>query len=70
MSRVQATVVIMGPDGAMSLVRDDGQTLHAGAEAVRAGGWRAARPGQRVQLDIDDADGTVRAVLLPTGERT
>ncbi|MBA8926027.1 hypothetical protein BC739_003226 [Kutzneria viridogrisea] len=59
----QATVHTAHPDGSLTLLRDDGVLLDASAEAVRAGGWRAPRAGQRVALHR--AAGLVTRVDLP-----
>ncbi|MFB9908013.1 hypothetical protein [Allokutzneria oryzae] len=60
----QATVHSVLPDGAVTVLDDDGLLHTADAEAVRAGGWRAPRAGQRVALRRQDA--RITAVLPPT----
>ena len=60
----QATVSAYHPDGSATVLRDDGLLVAVGAAAVRAGGWRALRPGQRLTLQRS-ADGHVSAVLRP-----
>ncbi|MFD7655741.1 hypothetical protein ACFV4N_17350 [Actinosynnema sp. NPDC059797] len=60
----QATVSAHHPDGAATVLRDDGVLVDVPAAAVAAGGWRSLRPGQRVTLDRDEAGG-VRALLRP-----
>ncbi|WP_367136228.1 hypothetical protein [Saccharothrix sp. HUAS TT1] len=60
----QATVSAHHPDGAATVLRDDGVLVDVPAEAVAAGGWRSLRPGQRVTVVRDDA-GDVRGLLRP-----
>ena len=60
----QATVHTAHPDGSATLLRDDGVLLPADADAVRAGGWRMLRPGQRVTVRRDP-DGRITGVLRP-----
>ena len=51
------------PDGSVTLLRDDGVLVDACAQAVRAGGWRAPRPGQRVTLVREN--GSITEVRAP-----
>ncbi|WP_344882421.1 hypothetical protein [Allokutzneria multivorans] len=60
----QATVHSVLPDGSVTVVGDDGLLHTAPVEAVRAGGWRAPRPGQRVALRREES--TITAMLPPT----
>ncbi|WP_143261801.1 hypothetical protein [Allokutzneria sp. NRRL B-24872] len=60
----QATVHSVLADGSVAVVDDDGLLHTASAEAVRAGGWRAPRPGQRVALRREES--TIIAMLPPT----
>ncbi len=46
----QATVHTMHADGSAIVLKDDGLLVDVPAAAVKAGGWRAPRPGQRVTL--------------------
>jgi hypothetical protein len=59
----QATVHTVHPDGSVTLLRDDGLLVDASTRAVRAGGWRAPRPGQRVTLLR--RDGVIAEVRAP-----
>lgn len=60
---MQATVRAYDGAGA-DLVLDDGRPLHADAAALR--GLLLLRPGQRVQVDLDEDD-RVSRVALPAG---
>jgi cold shock CspA family protein len=60
----QATVSAFHADGSATVLRDDGLLVDADAAAVRAGGWRTLRPGQRVTVRRGD-DGRVQVVLRP-----
>ncbi|MCP3798070.1 hypothetical protein NLX83_02250 [Allokutzneria sp. A3M-2-11 16] len=59
----QATVHSVLPDGSVTVLDDNGLLHDATAEAVRAGGWRAPRAGQRVALRHEN--GAIVAVLPP-----
>lgn len=48
-----------------SVLLDDGTELTFGAEAFDAGGLRFVRPGQRVNLRLDD-DGAIDYLTLAT----
>jgi hypothetical protein len=67
MSPVPATVRDQGPDGAGSVLLDDGTVVAFPADAPARGGFRLLRSGQRVALHLD-ADGRAVALTLP-GER-
>ena len=60
----QATVHSVLPDGSVTVLDDNGLLHDATAAAVRAGGWRAPRAGQRVALRHEG--GAIVAVLPPT----
>lgn len=60
----QATVHTVHPDGSAMVLRDDGVLVDVPAAAVKAGGWRAPRPGQRVTLTR--VDGAISVMSAPS----
>ncbi len=61
---VPATVSAFHPDGSAVVLRDDGLLVDVDAAAVRLGGWRFLRPGQRVRL-LGEPGEPVRKVAPP-----
>ncbi|WP_100446571.1 cold-shock protein [Glycomyces xiaoerkulensis] len=65
---MQGTVASFNEDASGEAVLDTGRRVAFDAAAFAASGLRFLRPGQRVELDTDDA-GEVVAVRIPTMHR-
>jgi hypothetical protein len=62
---LQGTVARFNEDASGEVVLDSGRRVAFDAAAFAVSGLRFLRPGQRVQLDVDD-DGSVVAIRIPT----